>query len=171
MVLHGAVFFSGAAAYRFDWPRAIFFILRFFSPRAWVRGAFGLAVFAFLRAARFSFLRSALFSIFVVFIRFLNQVRAPCAAISVLVQCIRQRFFCHAEERTRRSIPSALIAPSRLLQLREFLDKLLHPVPRELHRDLGFIALTFAPHNRAFTVLWMDDAGSRLETFLAGWFR
>jgi hypothetical protein len=48
--------------YRFAWPRAIFFTLRFAEPRGTVRLAFGAA---FFRAARFAFLRSSLLSFLV----------------------------------------------------------------------------------------------------------
>jgi hypothetical protein len=53
-------------SYRLAVPRASFFTLRFFDPRAYSRGFNGCSVFFFLRAARFSFLRSS-FSSFAVF--------------------------------------------------------------------------------------------------------
>lgn len=62
----GALIF-GTECYRLLCPRTNFLTLRFFSPRACVRGAFGFAVFAFLRSVRFAFLRSTLFSIVLVF--------------------------------------------------------------------------------------------------------
>jgi len=50
-------------AYRFDWPRTIFFTFFLAAPRGVVRLAFGAA---FLRAVRFSFFRSRRSSILVV---------------------------------------------------------------------------------------------------------
>ena len=51
--------------YRFDWPRTIFFTLRFFEPRAYSRGFSGFSALLFLRDARLDFLRSSLFRVFV----------------------------------------------------------------------------------------------------------
>jgi len=46
--------------YRFAWPRAIFFTLRFWEPRAYSRGFSGFSALRFLRDARLAFLRSSL---------------------------------------------------------------------------------------------------------------
>jgi len=46
--------------YRFAWPRAIFFTLRFCEPRAYSRGFRGFSALRFLRDARLAFLRSSL---------------------------------------------------------------------------------------------------------------
>ena len=46
--------------YRFAVPRASFFTLLFFDPRAYSRGFNGFSALRFLRAVRFSFLRSSL---------------------------------------------------------------------------------------------------------------
>ena len=54
-----------AANYRFAWPRASFFTLRFCDPRAYSRGLSGFSAFFFFRAARLDFLRSSLLSFFV----------------------------------------------------------------------------------------------------------
>src|SRR6266849_2812917 len=50
-------------SYRFAVPRASFFTLLFFDPRAYSRGFSGCSVFFFLRAARLSFLRSSLLNV------------------------------------------------------------------------------------------------------------
>src|ERR1700685_2818409 len=53
-------------AYRFAWPRASFFTLRFFDPAPRSRGFFGFSALLFLREARLLFLRSSFvnFSVF-----------------------------------------------------------------------------------------------------------
>jgi len=50
------------SAYRFDCPRASFFTLRFFDPRAYSLGFLGAC---FLREVRFDFLRSSFVRLFV----------------------------------------------------------------------------------------------------------
>src|SRR5262249_40003205 len=65
---------QSALYYRFAWPRAIFFTLRFFEPRAYSRGFFGLSNLIFLRAARFAFLRSSLLSVDVFAMIALNRI-------------------------------------------------------------------------------------------------
>jgi len=52
-------------AYLFAVPRASFFTLLFFDPRAYSRGLSGFSVARFLRAARLDFLRSSLLSFLV----------------------------------------------------------------------------------------------------------
>ena len=49
--------------YRFAVPRASFFTLLFFDPRAYSRGFKGFSALRFLRAVRFSFLRSSLLNV------------------------------------------------------------------------------------------------------------
>ena len=52
-------------SYRFAVPRASFFTLLFFEPRAYSRGFSGVSMARFLRAARLAFLRSSLLSFLV----------------------------------------------------------------------------------------------------------
>src|SRR5690349_14005568 len=55
----------GSKSYRFAWPRASFFTLRFCEPRGYSRAFNGFSVLRFLREARLDFFRSSLLSVFV----------------------------------------------------------------------------------------------------------